>query len=196
MEICEATTLVNAPFADMGSAHNGLVRGLEKDTKAMNERMDRIREDTNNDHWDLRSVQRKVQAMEISMGDLEDLVCRQERASNAMESKLCKCGGSRWAESLEDLQHTPGSVSSSLSYATPPVVPIAIAEVKVVPELPELLPVCEPAGVVHEEVPEAIASPSSERLILGVHREHVRKQAEPYPRMALGSRRERDLRDA
>ena len=133
--------------------------------------------------------------METHMGDLEDLVRRQERALNAMESKLCKCGGLRWAESLEDLQHTPGSVSSSLSYATPPVVPVALPEVEVVPELPELLPVREPAGVIQDEVPEVVATPTSERLILGVRRKHVRKRAEPYPRMALGSRRERDLCD-
>ena len=90
--------------------------------------------------------------METRMGDLEDLVRRQEQALNAMESKLCKCGGSRWAELLEDLQHTPGSVSSSLSYATPPVVPIAIAEVEVVPESPKPLPVREPAGVIQDDV--------------------------------------------
>ena len=196
VELRNATTLVNATFEDMGSTHNDLVKGLEKDAKATNKRMDRIREDTNNDRRDLRSVQRKVQAMETRMGDLEDLVHRQEQALNAMESKLCKCGGSHWAESLEDLQHTPGSVSSLLSYATPPVVPIAIAEVEVVPDLPEPLPVREPAGVIQDKVPEVVANPTSERLIVGVRREHIRKQAEPYPRMALGSQRERDLRDA
>ena len=190
VELRETTTLVNATFEDMGTAHNDLVKGLEKDAKATSERMDRIREDTNNDDRDLRSVQRKIQAMETHMGDLEDLVRRQERALNAMESKLCKCGGSRWAELLEDLQHTPRSISSSLSYATPPMVPIAIAEVEVVAELPEPLPVREPAGVISDEVPEVVASPSSERLILGVRREHVRKRAEPYPRMALGGQRE------
>ena len=134
--------------------------------------------------------------METRMGDLEDLVRRQEQALNAMESKLCKCGGSRWAESLEDLQCTPGSVSSSLLYATPPIIPVALPEVEVVPESPEPLPVREPAGITEEEVPTVVASPASEQLILGVRREHIRKQAEPYPRMALGSRRERDLRDA
>ena len=104
-----------------------------------------------------------------------------------MESRLCKCGGSRWAESLEDLQRTPVSVLSSLSYVTPPVVPIAIPEVKVVPESPEPLPVRKPAGAVEEEVPAIVASPASERLILGVHHEHIHKRAEPYPCMALGS---------
>ena len=125
--------------------------------------------------------------METHMGDLEDLVRRQGQALNAMESRLCKFGGSCWAESLEDLQRTPASVSSSLSYVTPPVVPVAIPDVEVVPESPEPLPVCEPAGVVQEEVPEVIASPTSKRLVLRVRREHVRKRAEPYPRMALGS---------
>ena len=125
VDLREATTLVNTTFEDMGSAHNSLVKGLEKDAKATSERMDRIRKDTNNDHRDLRSVQRKMQAMETRMGDLEDLVRRQERALNAMEPRLCKCGGSRWVESLEDLQHSPRSASSSLSYATPPVVSIA-----------------------------------------------------------------------
>ena len=67
-----------------------------------------------------------------------------------MESKLCKCGGSRWAESLEDLQRTPGSVSSSLSYATPPVVPVALPEVEVVPESPEPLPIREPVGITED----------------------------------------------
>ena len=112
MDIREATTLVNVTLADMGSAHNGLVRGLEKDAKAMNDRMDRIREDTDNDCRALRSAQKRIQAMETRMGDLEDLVRRQGQALNAMESRLCKCGGSRWAESLEDLQRTPASVSS------------------------------------------------------------------------------------
>ena len=107
-----------------------------------------------------------------------------------MEPRLCKCGGLRWAESLEDLQHSPRSASWSLSYATPPVVPIAITEVEVVPESPEPLPVREPAGITEEEVPAVVASPASERLILGVRREHICKRAEPYPRMALGSRRE------
>ena len=130
------------------------------------------------------------------MGDLEDLVRRQGQALNAMESRLCKCGGSRWAESLEDLQRTPASVSSSLLYATPPVVPVALPEVEVVPKSPEPLPVRKPAGITEEEVPAVVASPASERLILRVRREHVRKRAEPYPHMALGSRRERDLRDA
>ena len=86
------------------------------------------------------------------MGDLEALVRRQERALNVIESRLCKCGGLRWAESLEDLQRTPASVLSSLSYATPPVIPIAIPEVEVVPESPEPLPICEPAGITKEEV--------------------------------------------
>ena len=67
--------LVNVTFEDMGSAHNSLVRGLEKDAKATSKHMDRIHEDTNNDHRELRSIQRKVQAMETRMGDLEDLVC-------------------------------------------------------------------------------------------------------------------------
>ena len=49
VELRNATTLVNATFEDMGSAHNDLVKGLEKDAKATNDRMDRIREDTNND---------------------------------------------------------------------------------------------------------------------------------------------------
>ena len=40
VELCEATTLVNATFEDMGSSHNDLVKGLEKDTKATNEHMD------------------------------------------------------------------------------------------------------------------------------------------------------------
>ena len=124
--------------------------------------------------------------METHMGDLEALVHRQERALNVMESKLCKCGGSRWAESLEDLQIMPGLVSSSLSYATPPVVPVAIPEVEVVLELPELLPVCELAGVVGEEVPVVIMNPASEWLILRVHHKQICKQAEPYPCMALG----------
>ena len=127
---------------------------------------------------------------------LEDLVHQQGQALNAMESRLCKCGGWRWAESLEDLQRTPASVSSLLSYTTPPVVPVALPEVEVVPESPEPLPVREPAGITEEEVPAVVASPASKRLILGVHHEHIRKRAEPYPRMALGSQRERDLRDA
>ena len=196
VDLRETTTLVNSTFEDMGSAHNDLVKGLEKDAKATNDCMDRIHEDTNNDHRALRSAQKKVQAMETRMGDLEDLVRRQGQALNAMESRLCKCGGSRWAESLEDLQCTPASVSSSLSYATPPVVPAALPEVEVVPESPEPLPVREPVGTTEEEVPAVVASPASERLILGVRREHIRKRAEPYPRMALGGRRERDLRDA
>ena len=128
VDLREATTLVNATFEDMGSAHNSLVKGLEKDARATSERMDRIREDTDNDRRALRSAQRKVQAMETRMGDLEDLVRRQGQALNAMESRLCKCGGSRWAESLEDLQRTPASVSSSLSYATPPVVPVVLPD--------------------------------------------------------------------
>ena len=181
VDLRDATTLVNATFEDMGSAHNDLVKGLEKDAKATNERMDRICEDTNNNRRDLQSVQRKVHAMETCMGDLEDLVRQQERALNAMESKLCKCGGSRWAELLEDLQHTPGPVSSSLSYTTPPVVPAVLPEVEVVPESPEPLPVCEPAGITEEEVLAVVASPASERLILGVRREYIRKRAEPYP---------------
>ena len=119
------------------------------------------------------------------MGDLEDLVRQQGQALNAMESRLCKCGGSRWAESLEDLQCTPASVSSLLSYVTPPVIPVAIPNVEVVPESPEPLPVCEPAGITEEEVPAVVASPVSERLILGVRCKHIRKRAEPYPRMAL-----------
>ena len=139
VDLREATTLINSTFEDMGTAHNNLVQGLEKDAKATNDHMDRIREDTNNDRRALRSAQKKVQAMETRMGDLEDLVRRRGRALNAMESRLCKCGGSRWAESLEDLQRTPASVSSSLSYATPPVVPVALPEVEVVPELPEPL---------------------------------------------------------
>ena len=134
--------------------------------------------------------------METRMGDLEDLVRQQGQALNAIEPRLCKCGGSRWAESLEDLQRTPASVSSSLLYATPPVVPVAIPDVEVVPEFPEPLPVRKPAGITKKEVPAIIASPASKRLILGVRREHICKRAEPYPRMALGSRRERDLRDA
>ena len=196
IELRDATTLVNATFEDMGSTHNNLVKGLEKDVKVTNERMDRIREDTNNNRRALRSAQKRIQAMETRMGDLEDLVHRQGQALNAMESRLCKCGGSRWAESLEDLQHTPASVSSSLSYATPPVVPVALPEVEVVPESPEPLPIREPAGITEEEVPAVVASPASKRLILGVRRKHIRKRAEPYPRMALGSRRERDLCDA
>ena len=126
-------------------------------------------------HRELRLIQKKVQAMETCMGDLEALVRHQERALNVMESRLCKCGGSRWAESLEDLQRTPVSVSSSLSYATPPVVPVAIPNVEVVPESPEPLPVCEPAGITKEEVPAVVASPVSEQLILGVRCEHIRK---------------------
>ena len=196
VDLREATMLVNTTFEDMGSAHNDLVKGLEKDAKATNERMDRIREDTNNDRRALRSAQKKVQAMETRMGDLEDLVHRQGQALNAMESRLCKCGGSRWAESLEDLQRTPASVSSSLSYATPPVVPVVLPEVEVVPESPEPLPVREPAGITEEEVPTVVAIPASERLILGVRREHICKRAEPYACMALGSRGERDLCDA
>ena len=139
--------------------------------------MDRIRKDTNNDCPALRSAQRKVQAMETCMGDLEDLVRRQGLALNAMESRLCKCGGSRWAE---DLQRTPVLVSSSLSYTTPPVVEVVL-------ESPEPLPVPEPAGITEEEVLAIVASPASQRLILRVRRKHIRKQAEPYPRMALGS---------
>ena len=131
VELRKATTLVNVTFEDMGSAHNDLVKGLEKDAKATNECMDQICEDTNNNHRALRSTQSKVQAMETRMGALEDLVCQQGQALNAMESRLCKCGGSRWAESLEDLQRTPASVS--LSYVTPPVVPVALPEVEVVP---------------------------------------------------------------
>ena len=50
VKLREATTLVNATFEDMGSAHNDLVKGLEKDVKVMNERMDRICEGTNNNH--------------------------------------------------------------------------------------------------------------------------------------------------
>ena len=195
VDLRNATTLVNATFEDMGSAHNDLVKGLEKDAKTTNDRMDRIRKDTNNDRRALRSAQKRIQAMETRMGDLEDLVRRQGQALNAMESRLCKCGGSRWAESLEDLPRTPASVSSSLSYATPPVVPAVLPEVEVVPESPEPLPVREPAGITDEEVPAVVASPASERLILGVRREHIHKRAEPYPRMALGSRRERDLHD-
>ena len=49
VDLRDATTLVNSTFEDMGSAHNDLVKGLEKDAKATNDRMDRIREDTNND---------------------------------------------------------------------------------------------------------------------------------------------------
>ena len=196
MEICEATTLVNATFEDMGSIHNDLVRGLEEDAKTTSECMDQIREDGNNNHWDLQSVQKKVQVMETHVGDLEALVRQQEQALNAMESKLCKCGGLRLAEPLKDLQCTPVSVLLSLSYATPLIVPIAIPEVEVVPESPEPLPVCEPAGVIGEGVPVVVASPASERLILGVRRMHIHKQAEPYPCMALGSQRERDLCDA
>ena len=152
VDLREATTLVNSTFEDMGSAHNDLVKGLEKDAKATNDRMDRIREDTNNNRRALRSAQKKVQAMENRMGDLEDLVRRQGEALNAMESRLCKCGGSRWAESLEDLQRTPASVSSSLSYATLSVVPAVLPEVEVVPESPEPLPVREPVGTTEEEV--------------------------------------------
>ena len=113
--------------------------------------------------------------METHMGDLEALVCRQEQALNAMESRLCKCGGSRWAESLEDLQRTPASVLSSLLYTAPPVVPVAIPEVEVVPESPEPFPICEPAGITKEEVPAVVTSPASERLILRVRCEHIRK---------------------
>ena len=103
--------------------------------------------------------------METRMGDLEALVRRQERALTTMESKLCKCGGSRWAESLKDLKCTPVSVLLSLSYTTPPVVPVAIPEVEVVPESPEPLPICKPVGVIGEEVPAVVTSPASERLI-------------------------------
>ena len=60
VDLREATTLINTTFEDMGTAHNDLVKGLEKDAKATNDRMDRIREDTNNDRRALRSVQRKV----------------------------------------------------------------------------------------------------------------------------------------
>ena len=74
VELCDATTLVNATFEDMGSTHDDLVKGLEKDAKATSKHMDRIRKDTNNDHWKLRSIQKKVQVMETHMGDLEDLV--------------------------------------------------------------------------------------------------------------------------
>ena len=75
VELRDATTLVNATFEDMGSAHNDLVKGLEKDAKATSEHMDCICEDTNNNHRELQSIQKKVQAMETRMGDLEDLVC-------------------------------------------------------------------------------------------------------------------------
>ena len=49
VELHDVITLVNATFEDMGSAHNNLVKGLEKDAKVTSECMDRIREDTNND---------------------------------------------------------------------------------------------------------------------------------------------------
>ena len=33
VDLRDATTLVNATFEDMGSAHNNLVKGLEKDAR-------------------------------------------------------------------------------------------------------------------------------------------------------------------